>query len=438
MMLHVLEEILRRRCSEGWLVGGTVRDRRSGRSSPDLDVIVADDPAEVAREVSSSLRSPWFALSARHGAYRVLGGEGHMDVAAMRGAGILEDLALRDFTVNAMAVPVRGGAEDEVLDPFGGREHLAAHLLVAVSDNIFRDDPLRLMRAVRFSHLLGFRMDADLEGMLRAQAGELARSAPERIVAELALILDGGASASAVRRLEGSGLLQVFMPEAVAGDPSDALDALDGILVSRSWPERSWAALLDKRMTIPADGTLSRPAALRLAVLLRLVSPVAVASIGRRLKLSGMAISLLQTVSTWQQRVGGADAMGLGGLAAAVMTPRASTTFFWDTAPWEPEVVLVAAADAAADCGMPGVEACAALAPGSAAAVLLDRWADRLAGLPDPPFDGTLLMEVLGLTQGPELGRVLRDTRLAWEAGEIHTLDEALDLARAARASLPG
>ena len=212
MMLQVLEAVLRRRRSEGWLVGGTVRDLRSERSSPDLDVVVADDPAEVAREVSSSLRSPWFALSTRHGAYRVLSGEGHMDVAAMRGDGILEDLALRDFTVNAMAVPVRSGGEEEVLDPFGGSRHLAAQLLVAVSADIFRDDPLRMMRAVRFSHILGFRLDADLEAMLQAQAAELARSAPERTVAELALILDAGASASAIRRLEGLGLLQIFLP----------------------------------------------------------------------------------------------------------------------------------------------------------------------------------------------------------------------------------
>jgi len=436
MMLQVLEEVLRRRGSEGWLVGGTVRDRRSGRLSPDLDVVVADDPAEVAEEVSGALRSPWFALSTRHGAYRVLAREGHIDVAGMRGAGILEDLALRDFTINAMAVPIIAGAGDEVLDPFGGREHLAESLLVAVSEHIFEDDPLRLMRAVRFSHRLGLRMGPALEGLLRSQAGELVRSAPERIVAELALTLDGGASAFAVRMLDDLGLMRAFLPEAVADDSCAALEALDVILADGSWPDRPWASLLRRRMTVPVDGALSRPAALRLATLLCLLSAGSVASIGRRLKLSGAVVDLIQAASGCHHRPGGAGTVPFNCLEAAVASPRASTTFFWDNAPWEPEVVLVAAADAAARVGWSGGGAAAVLGSAPPATVLLDRWAQRIAGLPDPPFDGTLLMEALGLTQGPALGEVLRETRLAWESGEIDNLDQALDVARAARASL--
>jgi hypothetical protein len=190
-------------------------------------------------------------------------------------------------------------------------------------------------------------------------------------------------------------------------------------------------------MSIPVDGTLSWYAALRMAALLRLQPPAGVVSIGRRLKLSGAAVSLMQTVSAWRQRSAGTTA-GDDGLVPAMATPRASTTFFWDTAPWEPEVVLIAAADAAARLGSGGAADPAELEPGSPARALLERWAARLAGLPDPPFDGTLLMKELGLTQGPALGKVLRETRLAWEAGEIHTLPEALDLARAARGSLPG
>ena len=163
MMLEAVADILRRRATQGWLVGGTVRDRESGGRSPDLDLVVADDPAAVAREIAGRLESPWFALSTRHGAYRVMGPEGHVDVAGLRGTGILDDLAQRDFTVNAMAVPVGaadGASADAsadaspgalgLVDPFGGRAHLREKRLVAVSDRIFMDDPLRLMRAVRF------------------------------------------------------------------------------------------------------------------------------------------------------------------------------------------------------------------------------------------------------------------------------------------------
>jgi hypothetical protein len=278
-------------------------------------------------------------------------------------------------------------------------------------------------------------MDGALERLVRSQAGELVRSAPERVVAELSLILDVGASASAVRLLEDLGLLRSFLPEAAAADSCAVLDALDVIVVDHTWPDRSWAPLLSRRMTVPMDGTMSRPAALRLATMLRRQTPGNVVSVGRRLKLSGVAISLMQAVSAYTHLAEGAG-RELRSLEAAVASPRASTKFFWDAAPWEPEVVLVAAADAAAATGWSGTAVTVALEPESSAAVLLHRWADRIAGLPDPPFDGILLMEALGLAQGPVLGRVLYETRLAWESGEIGTLDEALDAARAARASL--
>jgi poly(A) polymerase len=109
-MLGAVAEILKHRASEGWLVGGSVRDRMLGRYSPDLDVVVADDALVVARQVAGALHAPWFALSERYPTYRVLGSDGHVDVAAIRGGSILADLAQRDFTVNAMAVPIQSVA----------------------------------------------------------------------------------------------------------------------------------------------------------------------------------------------------------------------------------------------------------------------------------------------------------------------------------------
>ena len=104
-MLGDVADILSARGSEGWLVGGSVRDRLSGRDSPDVDVVVADDAAAVAKQVAARLRAPWFTLSERYPTYRVLGVDGHLDLTDVRGTGILDDLAERDFTVNAMAVP---------------------------------------------------------------------------------------------------------------------------------------------------------------------------------------------------------------------------------------------------------------------------------------------------------------------------------------------
>ena len=200
-MLQAVADILKRRQVQGWLVGGSVRDRELGRSSPDLDVVVSDDAAAVTREIAKLLGAPWFTLSERHPAYRVMGREGHVDVAAVKGHGILDDLAERDFTVNAMAVPI--GADrcgrDGIVDPYGGLAHLRERKLVAVSGRIFTDDPLRLMRAARFCHVLGLQLDPALAAAVRTHAAELRTAAPERVAAEMVLTLTEGRAADAVR-----------------------------------------------------------------------------------------------------------------------------------------------------------------------------------------------------------------------------------------------
>src|SRR5204862_239557 len=98
-----------------------------------------------------------------------------IDVAGLQGRSIKEDLARRDFTVNAMALPAEGGA---LLDPRGGRRDLARKVLRA-EPQAFKDDPLRLLRAFRLSAQLGFSIDPQtlkaagrLRRRLREPAGE--------------------------------------------------------------------------------------------------------------------------------------------------------------------------------------------------------------------------------------------------------------------------
>jgi poly(A) polymerase len=446
MMLQVVADILRRRRAEGWLVGGTVRDRELGRDSPDLDLVVADDPAAVAREIAGQLGSPWFALSTRHNAYRVMGPEGHVDVARTRGAGIADDLSQRDFTMNAMAIPV---GTDDLVDPFGGLRHLWEERLVAVSERIFEDDPLRLMRAARFSHLLGLRLDPPLEALLRSQTRALVRAAPERVAAEMALTLSAGDSATAVRLWHDLGLLAVLLPELDAGRavPDEAVEArtdgaapqeaatsaslaqtfvllerLDDILAGLAVWFPGSAGAVAERLARPVDGSLIRPVALRLAAILCGLRPQTAAAAGRRLKLSSAAVSLLRTASG-RFREGRCSSEAL---RKAADSRRAAVLFLWDAAPWELEVILLAAAAAAPPTrgAAPQAEALAPLRH------LMTLWSDRLLhGTPVAPVDGEVLMRELDLAPGPRLGAVLREVRLGWEAGEVKTAAEALSLA---------
>jgi hypothetical protein len=137
-------------------------------------------------------------------------------------AGIEADLGSRDFAFNAIAVRVGSGT---VCDPFGGRADLDAGRIRAVSDSVFVDDPLRLLRAVRLEDELGFRMDERTEELARASAELVTCPAGERVLGELRRL-----SASGYRRLHDVGLLEPL--DGRLDGPVDALDDPDFRLVA--------------------------------------------------------------------------------------------------------------------------------------------------------------------------------------------------------------
>src|SRR5919204_3759821 len=140
---------------EAWIVGGAVRDELLGRELVDLDIAVRD-PRHAARAYANRSGGAPFPLSERHAAWRVaLDGGRTVDFTPLPGS-IEDDLATRDFTINAIARPLGGG---EPVDPFGGKADLERRRLRVVSGSVFTDDPLRLLRAVRLEDELGFQLD---------------------------------------------------------------------------------------------------------------------------------------------------------------------------------------------------------------------------------------------------------------------------------------
>jgi tRNA nucleotidyltransferase/poly(A) polymerase len=183
---------------EAWVVGGAVRDEALGRPVIDLD-IACREPEQAARRFSKQARGALFPLSERHGAWRVALEDGRtVDFTPLR-AGIEDDLATRDFTINAVARPLATG---KALDPFGGLADLERGVLRAVRPTIFEDDPLRLLRAVRLEDELGFRLDEETAELVRRNAALVDRPAGERILAELERL-----SASGYERLDELGLV---------------------------------------------------------------------------------------------------------------------------------------------------------------------------------------------------------------------------------------
>ncbi len=218
-----VQEILRRLEGAGyeaWCVGGAVRDALLGLEPGDWDVTTSAEPEAVL-----ALFAPHaLPTGLQHGTVTVGGGHG-VEVTTFRRDGdyldhrrpdhveftrsLTEDLARRDFTVNAVAVNLR----DETADPFGGREDLASRVLRAVGEpeKRFQEDALRILRGLRFASRLGFAIEADTAAAIHRCAPLLRNIAPERILTELTGILCGGHVLEVL--LDYPDVLGVFMPE---------------------------------------------------------------------------------------------------------------------------------------------------------------------------------------------------------------------------------
>ena len=209
---------------QAWVVGGALRDELLGRELVDVDV-ACPNPELAARLYARLAGGAVFPLSERHGAWRVAFREGHtVDFTPLHGDTIEEDLATRDFTVNALARPLAGGA---LVDPLGGEPDLAARRLRAVGPTVFADDPLRLLRAVRLEDELGFRLDEETEELVRASAGLVGEPAGERVLGELERLSPDG-----FRRADELGLLEPLGGSAAGLDRVDPADTPGFTLVA--------------------------------------------------------------------------------------------------------------------------------------------------------------------------------------------------------------
>jgi Poly A polymerase head domain len=224
-----------------WVVGGALRDELLDREVVDVDVACAH-PELAARLYSRLAGGAVFPLSERHGAWRVAFRAGNtVDFTPLHGETIEDDLATRDFTVNAMARPLEGG---DLFDPLGGEADLAAARLRAVSPAIFDDDPLRLLRAVRLEDELGFRLDEETESLLRASTGRVDEPAGERILGELERMSPEG-----LRRAGELGLLAPLGGDLQGLERVDLADSPGFVLV---------AVFGDRLLKLPISNELRR------------------------------------------------------------------------------------------------------------------------------------------------------------------------------------
>ena len=469
-----------------WLVGGALRDAALGRPVADLDLACADArglAAALAREFKGTLvtldeRNAVFRLALAPQRGRTLK---QIDVAGLQGKTIEEDLARRDFTVNAMAValspqlpaalPLRA-----VLDPRGGMKDIAGRVVRADVEQNLVDDPLRLLRAFRLAAQLGLDVEAGTLKAVRKHRRLVKQPAPERLSAELLALLGVPGASAWLRRLDECGLLtelfeeleparrcaeSYYGPGGVLAHTLEVCARVDFLLTRTRevYPGLS----SDLRAHVEARGGASFSGLLLLAALLHDVAKPETArrvggrlrffehdsigadraeAIGRRLRLSREQIQTLGAVVRHHLRPGHLAAGG-------PVTERAIYRFFRDLGPEAPALLMVCWGDHASylpearlkrllktASANPDRSDLSRLKPEEArktmkhlqlVSLLLRRWRDA-ARSPAPPklVDGRDVMKLLKLAPGPRIGELLERVREAQAEGEIKTKEDAL------------
>ncbi len=439
-----------------WIVGGAVRDAALEREVADLDLAVAGDPGAVAKAIAAELGEPAFELSAEFGTWRVAAQEHgwQIDVTALRGGGIEEDLAARDFTIGAVAVPLAGEAP---IDPYAGLTDLAQKRLRAVGEESFTSDHLRLLRAARLAAELGLEIEPRTLALARSCAARAADPAGERQLAELRQLVGGPDPLRGLRLLDELGITAVVLPEletlrGVEQGPNHHLDVYDHTIavlehtleveadLDRFSGNRAAevAALLDE----PLADEISRSTALRFGALFHDIAKPAtraefngfvgfkghdevgakvIGEICRRLRASRRLTQHLQGLARHHLR--------LGFLIPEIpLPPRRVHAYLRATDPVTVDVTLLTVADRLSARGQGPiaspemVSAHLQLAREMIAAGL--DW--RRAGPPPPLLRGDEIAAELGIEPGPELGNAVAELEAAQYAGEVTDREGAL------------
>ncbi len=218
--LIAIKEYLGREKILSYLVGGYVRDTLLQRDIVDIDIAVSGDALILAQKFSEVLQGNFILLDAENHVARVVFRKNDkqfcLDISALRGS-IEQDLSLRDFTIDAMAIDMNklgeGISAEDIIDPFKGQSDIIDKFVRVVSNDALQNDPIRMLRAVRLAAEMGFVIEKNTEVLIMDQHQLLANVALERINEELCHLFSLPETSYWLRILDHLRLLEMMFPE---------------------------------------------------------------------------------------------------------------------------------------------------------------------------------------------------------------------------------
>ncbi len=448
---------------EAWIVGGAVRDALMGREVVDVDLAVAPGTEEAAaRAIAKAADAVPFPLSEEFGTWRVEARDHswHLDLTRLRAEGIEADLRLRDFTVNAIAVPL-SDPDSEPIDPTGGTADAEVRVLRAASDGAFADDPLRLVRAARIAATLGLEIEQRTFALARAESARAGEPAGERRLAELRLLIAGDDPLRSLELLDALGATAGLLPElealrGVEQNPNHHLDVhghtvevLRQLLVVESDLEKYAGDSADEVRALlaqPLGDDFTRADGLRLGALLHdtgkpatkgehngYVTFIGHDSVGAEIVDGSLAN--LKASRALRRYVAGLTRhhLHLGFMVhERPLARRRLFDYLSKCGDVAPDVTLLTAADRMSARGSGAVAAPEMIEAHLELVreVLPDALEWQRSGPPALPIPGDELAREAGIEEGPGLGALIAEVQAALFAGEVSGRDEVIEHAR--------
>ncbi len=391
---------------QAYLVGGAIRDALIGRLLTDLDLIMPEDPTTLARDFARHIGGHWFWLDQQRRQSRVVVNCGDncpdYDFALFRAPDLKRDLLDRDFTINALALPLTQDLSGSTLvDPCHGVEDLQQDTLRMISKASLRNDPLRIIKGVRHATVLGLEIDCKTLSAMQAESAGLERIAPERLRQEFWKILVDTHAARGLQLLDKSGAGESLLGQGFAR-------AIPELTVRLESCRSDWQRLAESNPAVSdwlaeeIEQGFSKETLLLFSLLLASIEPELPATLAERWMLSRKAREMIASIAALDD-----DAQKV--FSAIARNERA---YAWWAARQhvEPKLLLLALAVVGSPESRPS--------PAE-----LRAWVPLVADLDDRRprdlVDGHWLRNKLHLKSGPEMTKALELLRTAEITGQV-------------------
>ncbi len=474
--LSELSRLLAQWDHHGYIVGGFIRDWCLGRETNDIDIAVDGDAISVAREVAQALEGKFVLLDDVNGIARVIigkeqqRGEWHLDFSSFSG-NIEDDLARRDFTIDAMAMELgqlEANLPLKLIDPFSGESDLRKKVVRAVSEQIFEADAVRLLRAVRLAAELDFAIEPGTENLIRCYSSAITKVPGERVREELLRLLALPRAAHYLRYLDELGLLLALIPELaeskgveqptvhfwdVFAHSLETVGATEFLIRESGWDygnedilaSAPWSDTIAQHMSQEVSKGSNHKALLKLGGLFHDIAKPKTKSLddggrahflGHTKEGAAMAVAILERLRFSNREITLVESLVYHHLRPVQManeglpTRRAIYRYFRDTNDAGIDILFLALADYLATRG-PLVDReewkrhCELINY-----ILAEHEKQQTQLLPVKLVDGHELMKAFDLTPGSLIGELLGMVREAQASGEISAKKEALALVR--------